>query len=75
MVGSRWASPNFLNKLILGKRGLQGLNLISLFPQDVLACGVHVLQKQNLDILCVEGLKQLFGGRPLRQCPAPAGRL
>lgn len=53
--------PNLLNELILWKRGLVKLDLVSLLAENVLSSLVDVLEKEDLDVLSVEGLQLLVG--------------
>lgn len=63
-------APNLLNELVLGERGLESLNLVALLLQNVLARDIDVLEKENLNVLGVEGL-QLFGRTAMRKSPTP----
>ena len=71
----RLVLPNLLNQLVLWKGCLQCFNLIPLRLQYISTTLIDVLQKKDLDVLCVEGL-QLFGGgsSPGEKWPAEAGR-
>lgn len=61
---------DLLNKLILGERALEGLDLVLLSLEDGLASLVDVLEEQDLDVLGVERLKLL--GLRLRLARAEA---
>lgn len=54
--------PDLLNELLLGKRSLQGLDLVALGFEDVLATLVDVFQEQDLDVCCLKGLELLCAG-------------
>lgn len=49
--------PDFLNELLLRKRSLEGLNLVALGLENILATLVDVFQEQNLDVCCLKGLQ------------------
>lgn len=68
---TRTHAPDLLNQLVLGERGLESLNLVALAPQDLLAADVDILQKQDLNVLSVEGLERL-GGAATGDGAAPA---
>jgi hypothetical protein len=63
--------PNLLNELVLGKRGLESLDLVALSLQDLLSSYIDILEKQNLDVLCVEGF-QVLGRATVREGSAEA---
>ena len=50
---------DLLDELVLGQRGLEGLDLVALASQNFAAALVDVLQQQDLDILGVKGLELL----------------
>lgn len=47
--------PDLLDELIFGQRGLQGLNLVTLAGEDILASLVDIFEQEDLDALGVEG--------------------
>lgn len=49
--------PDLLNELLLRKRSLEGLNLVALGLENILATLVDVFQEQNLDVCCLKGLQ------------------
>ena len=72
---SAQSSPDLLNELVLGKRGFQSLDLVSLVGEYVSARLVDILEQQNLDVLGVEGLESLCGAPLGQRCAkAVAGR-
>lgn len=54
--------PDLLDELLLRKRSLQGLDLVALGLEDVLATRVDIFQEQDLDVCCLEGLELLCAG-------------
>lgn len=61
--------PNLLNELVFGERGLESLDLVALLGQDIFSCLIDIFEKQNFDVLGVEGLQKL-GGWPLGKSSA-----
>lgn len=54
--------PDLLNELVLGKRSLQGLDLVALGFEDVLTALVDVFQEQDLDVCCLKRFELLCAG-------------
>jgi hypothetical protein len=60
-------SPNLLDELVFWQRSLEELDLVALGLEDIPSRLVHVLEKQDLDVLGVEGLELLGRSGPVSE--------
>lgn len=52
--------PDLLDELGLGQGALMSFDLIALASEDILPALVDILEQEDLDVLCLKGLKRLF---------------